>query len=82
MPRVKAVGKAAHGRGEMEKFKNSTEGLICPWCPPDKGEPVCIHKCGHNPFVLMKKNKELMQELSKLERTDRFLSDLKDLLRE
>ena len=66
----------------MSKFEHGTRGLLCPWCPPVKGVPVYINNCGHNPFELMRKNRELENQISRLERAERFLDDLKDLLRE
>ena len=62
----------------MKNLKD--EGIICPWCPSEKGVPVLIHNCGHNPFKLMKRVLELEDEDFKNRKAASILNELKEYM--
>jgi hypothetical protein len=65
---------------EMKHDKN--QGILCPWCPPQKKfgvmVPVTIQECCHNPFKLAKRVRELEREVSDNMRASVILHDLRE----
>jgi len=62
----------------VEQFKKDSKGtLICPWCPPTR-VTILIKDCRHNPFALMRRVKDLEDEVDHYQRGNRLLQDLKD----